>query len=173
MPSHPQQRVGNANPWVGCGRGTTGRTHLIKSPLTRLLSNQRGTLFVNEESRIQIEYISTQTCARMNVLTVLNIWGYVCYLAEAPNDPWSIQCRHYERHRVSNYRRLDCLINRMFRWRSKETSNLRVTGLCEGNSPVTGTFPAQRASNAENVSIWWRYHVLAGVCHVSDSEPPG
>ena len=26
------------------------------------------------------------------------------------------------------------------------------------NSPVTGEFPAQRASNAENVSIWWRHH---------------
>ena len=34
----------------------------------------------------------------------------------------------------------------------------RVTGLCEGNSPVTGEFPAQRASNAENISIWWRHH---------------
>ena len=31
-----------------------------------------------------------------------------------------------------------------------ETSKLRVTGLCEGNSPVTGEFPAQMASNAEN-----------------------
>ena len=30
--------------------------------------------------------------------------------------------------------------------------------LCGGNSPVTGEFPAQRASNAENVSIWWRHH---------------
>ena len=28
------------------------------------------------------------------------------------------------------------------RW--KKTSKLRVTGLCEGNSPVTGEFPAQR-----------------------------
>ena len=27
-----------------------------------------------------------------------------------------------------------------------------------GNSPVTGEFPAQMASNAENVSIWWRNH---------------
>ena len=26
------------------------------------------------------------------------------------------------------------------------------------NSPVTGEFPAQRVSNAENVSIWWRHH---------------
>ena len=33
-----------------------------------------------------------------------------------------------------------------------------VTGLCEGNSPVTGEFPSQRASNAEKLSIWWRHH---------------
>ena len=42
--------------------------------------------------------------------------------------------------------------------RSKKTSKLLVTGLREGNSPVTGEFPAQRASNAKNVSIWWRHH---------------
>ena len=46
------------------------------------------------------------------------------------------------------------------RHRSKKTSKLCVTGLCEGNSPVTGEFPTQRASNAENVSIWWRHHVV-------------
>ena len=32
----------------------------------------------------------------------------------------------------------------------KKTSKLRVTGLCAGNSPVTGEFPAQMASRAEN-----------------------
>ena len=31
----------------------------------------------------------------------------------------------------------------------KKTSKLRVTGLCAGNSPVTGEFPAQRVINAE------------------------
>ena len=46
----------------------------------------------------------------------------------------------------------------------QKISNLRVTGLCVGNSPVTGEFPAQRASNAENVSIWWRHHGLSYVC---------
>ena len=40
----------------------------------------------------------------------------------------------------------------------KETSKLRVTSLCAGNSPMTGEFPAQMASNKENVSIWWRHH---------------
>ena len=49
-------------------------------------------------------------------------------------------------------------LNRLFRRRSKKASKLRVTGLCVGNSPVTGEFLAQRASNAENVSIWWRHH---------------
>ena len=46
----------------------------------------------------------------------------------------------------------------IFRRRSKKTSKLRVTGLCAGNSSVTGEFPAQKTSNAENVSIWWRRH---------------
>ena len=40
----------------------------------------------------------------------------------------------------------------------KKTSKLRFTGLCAGNSPVAGEFPAQMASYAENVSIWWRHH---------------
>ena len=43
--------------------------------------------------------------------------------------------------------------------RSKKTSKLRVTAFCVGNSPGTGEFPAQMASNAENVSIWSRHHV--------------
>ena len=44
----------------------------------------------------------------------------------------------------------------------KKTSQLRVTGLCAGNSPVTGEFHAQRASDVENVSIWWRHHDIGG-----------
>ena len=41
-----------------------------------------------------------------------------------------------------------------------KTPKLRVTGLYEGNTPVTGEFPAQRASNAENVSIWWHHDIV-------------
>ena len=38
------------------------------------------------------------------------------------------------------------------------TFKLRVTGLCAGNSPLTGEFPAQSTGNAKNVFIWWRHH---------------
>ena len=62
----------------------------------------------------------------------------------------SLQWRQNEPNGVSNHRRLDCLLNHLF---TEKTSLLRVTGLCEGNSPVTGGFPAQRASNAENISF--------------------
>ena len=66
--------------------------------------------------------------------------------------------RHDERGGVSNHQPRDCLLKRLFRRRPKKTSKLRVTGLCMGNSPVTGEFPVQKASNAGNVSIWWRHH---------------
>ena len=65
---------------------------------------------------------------------------------------------HNVRDSVSNHRHFYCSLNRLFRRRSKNTSNLCATGLCAGNSPVIGEFPAQRASNAENVSIWWGHH---------------
>ena len=68
-----------------------------------------------------------------------------------------LQWRHNGRGGVSNHQPHDCLLNRLIRCRSKKTSKLRVTGLCAGNSPVTGEFPAQMARNAENVSIWWRH----------------
>ena len=69
-----------------------------------------------------------------------------------------LQWRHNEGDSVWNHQPHDCLLNRLFRRRSKKTSKLRVTGLWVGNSPGTGEFPAQMASNAENVSIWWRHH---------------
>ena len=73
----------------------------------------------------------------------------------------ALRWRHNGHGGVSNHQPHHCLLNRLFGCRSKKTSKLRVTGLCAGNSTETGEFPAQMASDAENVSIWWRHH---GVC---------
>ena len=43
--------------------------------------------------------------------------------------------RHNEHDSVSNHQPRGCLLDRLFRRRSKKTSKLRVTGLCVGNSP--------------------------------------
>ena len=71
----------------------------------------------------------------------------------------ALRWRHNGPDSVSNHQPHDRWLKRLFRRRSKKTSKLRVTGLCAGNSPGTGEFPAQMASNAENVSIWWHHHV--------------
>ena len=70
------------------------------------------------------------------------------YRRPTPPPPQLQQWRHNGRDGVSNH---DCLRNRLFRRRSRQTSKIRVTGLCAGNSPVTGEFHAQMASNAENI----------------------
>ena len=43
--------------------------------------------------------------------------------------------RHNGHDGVSNHQPHGCLLNRLFRHRSKKTSKLHVTGLCVGNSP--------------------------------------
>ena len=60
-------------------------------------------------------------------------------------DTFPLQWRHNQCNSVSNHRRHDCLFNRLFRRRSKKTSKFRVAGFCEGNSPVTDEYFAQRA----------------------------
>ena len=85
-------------------------------------------------------------------------------------DEWfgTLQWRHSGCDSVSNHQPHDGLLNRLFRRRSKKTSELRVTGLCEGNSPGSGEFPAQMASNAENVSVGWRHHEALDLVNSED-----
>ena len=87
-------------------------------------------------------------------LVLINITHILRYHFTSHYNAW----RHNDRNGVSNHQPHDCLLNNLFRGRSTKTSKLRVTGLCSGNSPVTGEFPAQKASNVENVSFWWRHH---------------
>ena len=56
----------------------------------------------------------------------------------------------------------------------KKTPKLRAAGLCQGNPPITAGFPWQRASNAVNVSIWWRHHHImnyGNLCREGDGGP--
>ena len=91
------------------------------------------------------------------------VYGWLCFVAVWCRSIFfpPLQWRRNGRDGVSNHQPHDCLLNRLFRQISKKISKLRVTGLCVGNSPVTGEFLAQRASNAENVSILWRHHTIS------------
>ena len=69
----------------------------------------------------------------------------------------SLQWGHNACNGISNHWHLDCLFNCLFRCRSKKTSKLCITGLCEGYPPVTGVFPSKRASNMD-VVFWFKFH---------------
>ena len=88
---------------------------------------------------------------KMNSLSTFHVFQNTCN---------TLQWRHNERDDVANHQRLEYLLNRLFRRWSKKTGKLRLTGFCEGISPITGGFPSQGASNAENGFIWWRHHEM-------------
>ena len=90
----------------------------------------------------------------------------------AASSSKALQWRHNGSDSVSNHQPHHCLLNRLFRRRSKKTLKLHVTGLCVGNSPGTGEFPAQMASYAENVSIWWRHHGMGYRAQVQEIRFP-
>ena len=82
---------------------------------------------------------------------------------------WHLYCtllwRHNDHDGVSNHQPNGCLLNRLFRRRSKKTSKIRVTGLCAGNSPGPVNSPQKGPVTAENVSIWWRHHECRRLHH--------
>ena len=74
-----------------------------------------------------------------------------------------LQWRHNGRDSVSNHQPHDCLLNLLFRRRSKKSSKLRLTGLFVGNSPGTVEYPAQMVSLSEKIPIWRRHRDMQSV----------
>ena len=77
----------------------------------------------------------------------------------------TLQWRHNGHDSVSNHQPHDCLLNR-YSGTDQRKHQSSASLAFEFFSPG---FPAQRASNAENVSIWWRHHVWPKV----DTVGPG
>ena len=93
------------------------------------------------------------SCDPCNVTTILE-----CYFSSFwPTLQWRHNGREYQ---ITS---LTIVYSNVYSGadKKKTTSKLRVTGFSVGNSPVTGEFPAEKASNTDNVYIWRRYHVSA------------
>ena len=69
--------------------------------------------------------------------TVFIFVGIYCkYIWAASTPSLSLEWRLNERTGISNHRRLDCLLNRLFRRISKKATKLCVTGRCDHRWPV-------------------------------------
>ena len=148
---------------VSCAVGSTRATYCIRNTVGHLswmvCNNMGGELtprtpkyFFVPDNHKQIFWLTfPYKLCRSKVMA--NVKCLVTYIHI------SLRWRHNERDGVSNHWRRDDLLNRLFMRTSGKTPKNSVTGICDGNSPVTDEFPSHRTSNAENVSIWWRHHV--------------
>ena len=96
------------------------------------------------------------SCHRLVLICMLHVAPGLSIMCE--NCLHTLQWRHNRRDGISNHQPHDCLLNRLFQRRSKKISKLPVTGLCAGNSSVTGEFSAQMASKCFYLMTpsWWR-----------------
>ena len=132
------------------------RTNIVTNKQTH--TNTQGENIITSRSRMISINLILESLILCHAVTGNAYWNKSALWTEMYYN--SLQWLHNEHDGVSNHQPHDCLLNCSFKHRSKKTSKLRVTGHCVGNSPVTGEFPAQMASNAELVSIWWRHHVI-------------
>ena len=135
--------------WVNCLLACVLHWKIMPLILNYFYNFFSKMLTINDSQLLKMK--SMPQC-KTAISPLLTHWIY-CSLALNP-----LHWRHNEPDGVSNHQPPDCLLNCLFRCRSKKTSKLRVTDLCAENSPGTGEFSAQKASNAENVFIWWRHH---------------
>ena len=93
----------------------------------------------------------------------------ICWFAKSKFKP--LQWRHNERNGVSNHLHLGCLLNRLFRCRSKKTSKFRVTVLCERKPPyrwiplTTGQLSGE-CLHLMTSSCWSRPQLTFGVVKI-------
>ena len=111
---------------------------------------------ITTEMSLNIAALHAITCICVNTTTartLSNLLVHCCIISNSLFNPLPLQWRHNGRDGVSNHQPHDCFLNHLFRRRSKKISKLRVTG----------ELPANKASNAENVSMWWRHHDLTQI----------
>ena len=132
------------NDWVNNRKAGDLRRHRVHYDVILMITIMQLSLTVarssvtrhciNAKCKIDIRFELTKTLNTGEVLDVC----CVCLFFRALNGV--IMCAMTSK----NHRRLDCLFNLVFMRRSTKTSKIRVTGLCEGNSQVTGELPSQR-----------------------------
>ena len=78
-------------------------------------------------------YLLSQKCVCWWPSTVM-CWGICRHSDKQICVP--LHWRHNGLNSISNHQPHHCLLNRLFRHRSKKISKLRISGFCAGNSPV-------------------------------------
>ena len=129
---------------IGLNSGLLVQNHYVKI----LLISQKRLIHIYNDTPVIFVQENLQYCGDI-IWVFLSIWeSFMGLLTWCPvfksnwthikhrfNTCRSLRWRHNGRDSVSNHQPHDYLLNCLFRRRSKNTSKLRVTDLCVGNSP--------------------------------------
>ena len=118
----------NAYKRVGpCWQSRVLRDDIRKQTSTHiLLRSGNRYLFDNNH----VVYLTTQGISPCCSLSNVSLWISDRYKNMRCDNSSTLQWRHNARDGVSNHQQFDCLLNRLFRRRSKKTPKIHVTGLC-------------------------------------------
>ena len=134
----------DGNPHVTCGLPHSGQVMRKAFPFYDVIDLPR-----TQHSSLMTEFHIILNDVISNSVLIISVCNYSgSYFAASPwvtiseyllkqqtrNGIETLRWRHNDHDSVSNHQPHGCLLNRLFRRRSKKTSKLRVTGLCVGNS---------------------------------------
>ena len=156
----------NERPFIYCvngvdplrpGKDNCNVENIILNCILLLIS-----LHIHDYAFLRVSFTIKHHWVSLGLGTIVLTWTNegLKYITSGGAEP--LRWRHNGSESISNHQPHDCLLNCLFKRKSKKTSKLRATGLYAGKSLGTGEFPAQMASNVENASIWWRHHALIG-----------
>ena len=92
---------------------------------------------------------------------------YILRVSET-NMPCTVSvAKSLQWHHISSikyHRQLGCLFKSLLSYEKRKHRSSTLLAICEGNPPVNGWFPSQRASQAEIVSKSWRHQWKRLLC---------
>ena len=104
---------------------------------------------------------------KFNRFSVFNQWRvclWDCWQSMCPIFSQPLRWRHNGLDSVSNHQPHHCLLSRLFGRTSRKHQSSASLAFVRGIHRGPVNFPAHwMASNAENVSIWWRHHVSTNI----------
>ena len=132
--------------------------------------NTRAVLRILEEVRFSVktlQWAMWRSSCNKDLMTELLIHFYHskchCHVVDHMKFLNSLLWRHNGLDGVSNHRPYHWVLNRLFKRRSQKTSKLRVTGLCEGNSPVNSPHKGpvtRKMLPFDDVIMWGKWSVV-------------
>ena len=128
--------------------------------------------YIIQRSHLVCVIDAVNTPMQYQMIAILQTTFQVHFLLQSIFILGLLQWRYNGCDGVSDHQPYHSLLNRLFRHRSKKTSNTTSLAFVWGIHRWLVNSPHKWQSNAENVPIWWRHHVKIWPNFVPEAGSP-